>query len=163
MKTLVIFEIPGAVLSLPLSDLVSVPTEGRFYVFEGKRYLVTELTEFLGFRNSDGKEVGTNSKLLELLKAVYDGDELRAMAVLAKLKNIGKDEAETSQTTAGGIIMPGRMPVNTDFDKVIFVRLQLSKSDTILPPIRLSALAAEPGGDDALVPPPEQSPTVDGN
>ena len=100
MKTLVVIEIPGAVLSLMLSDLTSVPVEGRFYVFEGKRYEVTEVTEFLGFRGRDGKEIGANTKLLEMLTAVY-GNEMKAMAVMAMLKNIGATDHEVCATTHG--------------------------------------------------------------
>ncbi|MBX9570056.1 MAG: hypothetical protein K2X77_14245 [Candidatus Obscuribacterales bacterium] len=150
MKTLVVIEIPGAILSLPLSDLTSVPSEGRFYVFEGVRYEVKEVTEFLGFRGRDGKEIGANTKLLELLTAVY-GDAMKAMAMMAKLKNIGSADLEVSATSAGGIIMPGHSPVKTDFDTALFVRALPVKSDAIVPPIKLSSLAAT-GDSDQLTP-----------
>lgn len=148
MKTLVIVEIPAAVLSLPLSDLITVPAEGRFFVFDGKRYQITETTEFLGFRGSDGKEVGANVKLLQLLKAVYDGNEMTAMAVLAKLKHIGSED-KAGPATTGGIILPSTQSFASDFDSVIFVRASSVKSDNT-PPIKLSALAATDDRQDLL-------------
>lgn len=160
MKTLVVIEIPGAILSLALSDLTSVPAEGRFYVFEGKRYEVTELTEFLGFRGRDGKEIGANSKLLELLTAVY-GDGMKAMVMMAQLKNIGSADLEVSATSAGGIIMPAQSPVKSDFDSVLFVRALPVKSDAIVPPIKLSPLAAT--GDSDLLAPDAEGKDKTGN
>ncbi len=150
MKTLVVIEIPGAVLSLMLSDLTSVPVEGRFYVFEGKRYEVTEVTEFLGFRGRDGKEIGANTKLLEMLTAVY-GNEMKAMAVMAMLKNIGATDHEVCATTPGGIQLPASSAMKADFETAIFVRAVPVKSDAIVPPIRLSSLAAT-GDSDQLAP-----------
>lgn len=154
MKVLVVVEIPGAVLSLMLSDLTSVPFEGRFYVFEGKRYEVTEVTEFLGFRGRDGKEIGANTKLLEMLTAVY-GNAMKAMAVMAMLKNIGATDLEVCATTPGGIQLPASSSVKPDFDSAIFVRAVPVKSDAIVPPITLSSLAAT-GDSDSLTPAADQ-------
>ena len=146
MKTLVIVDMPGKVLSLPLTDLVSTPTQGRFYVFEGKRYEVTEVTEFLGFRDSVGKEVGTNGKLLQLLKVVYNGDDVKAAFVVDSMCNIGS--IDTNATTPGGIIMP-MLKLRVDFDSAIFVRVKPVKGED-RPSIKLNALA-ETGDKQSLV------------
>lgn len=123
MKTLVLFETPTGLLSCYLSDMPLPPVEGRKYVFGGKRYEVTEITECLGSKGEDGRTMSANEKLLDLLTAM-SGDGESALALLARVTDIGTANTSGEHTTAGGIVTVGAM-LPHDFDHVAFVRLRL--------------------------------------
>lgn len=133
MKTLVLFEKHDGLLSCYLSDLPLPPVEGRHYVFDGKRYQVTEIIECLGVKGEDGRVRSANEKLLELLSAL-SGDGTSALALLARVTDIGPgDTARPSGLVVVGSVLP------TDFDHVVFVRLKsLSKKLGVKTTLRLA-------------------------
>lgn len=142
MKTLVVVDLNGKVVSLMLSDLTSVPVRGCFYIFDGTRFEVTETVEFLGFRTSNGRRLSGVEKLMELMKVVY-GEGLRAMSAQAGMTDIGYTDSPEA-TTTGGIILP-ETQVERDYDHVLFVRAKPVRTADVLPTVRLNAAVALDG------------------
>ncbi|MBY0551993.1 MAG: hypothetical protein K2W95_32215 [Candidatus Obscuribacterales bacterium] len=142
MKTLVVVDLNGRVVSLMLSDLTSVPVRGSFYVFDGTRFEVTETIEFLGFRTINGQRLSGMEKMMEVMKVVY-GEGLRAMSAQAGMTDIGYTD-EAQPTTSGGIILPEKQ-VERDFDHVLFVRAKPAAVAGALPTVRLNAAVALDG------------------
>ncbi len=172
MKTLVVVDLPGGLVTLMLCDLALAPTRGSFYLFEDKRYEVIETLEFLGFRNRNGIQLSGAQKLMAVLSSVY-GDAVKAMTAMTKRKDIGHSD-EPEQTTHGGIILPGNtaggiaLPENQfagDFDHVLFLRTKPVTGT--LPSVRLNAVAALGDGaqsltsEDEAAPPAEESDSPD--
>ncbi len=118
MKTLVVAEIGGKLVSLPFSDLAVSPFRGMVYFFGGQRYRVGEVLEYLGSHDIDGKPVSGNEKLLAILKDVYKNDATVA-ARMADLKSIGSDVPKDSRTS-GGIIVPSTA-AKLVFDNVVYI------------------------------------------
>ena len=150
MKTLVVFDLNGSLVSVMLSDLAGCPTRGSSYFLEGKRYDVSDTVEYLGARTLvDGRQLSGHEKLLAILTAVM-GDAMKAMAAVAGMKDIGHSDKPLDSITTGGIIVPEKH-VARDFDQVLFVRARLSRSAESLPPLRLSQSALAPDAADGLV------------
>lgn len=155
MKTLVVVDLNGRLVSVMLSDLTSVPARGSFYIFDGNRFEVTETIEFLGFRTLDGRRLSGQEKLMDVMKVAY-GEGLRAMSALAGMKDVGfTDQPEAS--TAGGIILPEKQ-VAREFDHVLFVRAKPVRSADALPSVRLTTAAVGPDGEQGLT--DEQTPVA---
>lgn len=146
MKTLVVFEVDGGLASLMLSELATVPGEGRSYFFDEQRYKVAESIEFLGVRSRTGVVLSGNEKLLSVLTSVY-GDAARVAALLAGMKSIGA-AGNSMGTTAGGLILPASKGAE-DFDHVLFVRLK--KTSTNAPALKLAKLTGSAPDAAALV------------
>lgn len=148
MKTLVVVDLNGRVVSLMLSDLTSVPVRGSFYIFDGTRFEVTETIEFLGFRTINGQRLSGMEKMMEVMKVVY-GEGLRAMSAQAGMTDIGYT-AEPQATTTGGIILPEKQ-VEREFDHVLFVRAKPAAAGVgALPSVRLTDAAVPLDGEQRL-------------
>lgn len=118
MKTIVVAEIGGKLVSLPSTDLAAPIVRGAVYFFDGQRFRVGEVLEYLGSHDFNGNPVSGDEKLLALLKDVYKND-LTVAAKLADLKSIGSDVPKDKRTT-GGIIVPSKA-AKLSFDNVIFI------------------------------------------
>lgn len=115
MKTIVVAQVGGKLVCLPLSDLGVPPARGVVYLFDGQRYRVGEVLEYLGSHDLNGKPVSGNEKLFAVLESVFGPGK----AKLDDLKSIGSD-APKDNRTGGGIIIPGSAP-KLDFDNVIYI------------------------------------------
>ncbi len=118
MKTLVVAEIGGKLVSLPSTDLAAPIVRGAVYFFGGQRFRVGEVLEYLGSHDLNGNPVSGNEKLLALLKDVYKNDASVA-AKMADLTSIGSDVPKDNRTS-GGIIVPSKA-AKLSFDNVIFI------------------------------------------
>lgn len=147
MKTLVMVSIPGAVLSLDLSEFPgSGPCEGRVYEFDGKLYKVLEVIETLGSCAQSGKKITAEMRLLQFAEAVCRGDEELKQQIM-KPRKIGKDAGEDLRSPGGIIIasQESKPGLGFDFEQLIFVKTVPveSKSEARLPrPLRLVAETA---------------------
>lgn len=123
MRTIVVFQVPGALWYCELEDLAGKPVRGSFYVHRGNRYEVTEVTESLGVNTPDGSRLRSgNEKLLEILGVLFD--QQTALGLFASLTNIGSGDA--SNTTTGGIITISTGLVGA-FDNLVFVSMKQDK------------------------------------
>ncbi len=142
MKTLVIVSIPGAILSLELSDFpTGGPVEGRNYEFEGKLYKVLKITETLGTRGLLGSKIGADMRLLAFADAVSKGSEALKQKILQP-KKIGQ-AGPVDQVSSGGIILPAEEPkteLGSSPDHIIFVEAELAEATAVVrvPRVRLS-------------------------
>lgn len=148
MKTLVLFETHEGLLAAYLSDLPLPPAEGRQYVFDGKRYQVSEIIEWLGARSDDGTVKNPYQKLLDLLTA-FSGDSQAALAQLARVTDIGTANLSGQKRLASGLIVVGE--ISAEFDHLVFVRLKsLSKKAAARTTLKLAQfvnLVAPPARD----------------
>ncbi len=139
MRTIVVFQVPGALWYCELEDLAGKPVRGSFYVYSGNRYEVTEVTESLGVNTPDGSRARTgNEKLLEILGALFD--QQTALGLFASLTNIGSGDANAGNKTTGGIITISSGLVG-QFDNLVFVRMKQDKKAAATT-IKLSAVTA---------------------
>lgn len=118
MKTIVVAEIYGKLVSLPLDDLAAPIARGTVYFFGGQRFRVGEVLEYLGSHDLNGNPVSGNEKLLALLKDVYANDAAVA-AKMADLTSIGSDVPKDNRTS-GGIIVPNKA-AKLEFDNVVLI------------------------------------------
>lgn len=118
MKTIVVAEIAGRLVSLPAEDLAAPIVRGAVYFFGGQRFRVGEVLEYLGSHDLNGNPVSGNEKLLALLKDVYKNDAAVA-AKMADLTSIGSDVPKDNRTS-GGIIVPNKA-AKLAFDNVVFI------------------------------------------
>lgn len=118
MKTLVVAEIGGKLVSLPSTDLTSPIVRGAVYFFGGQRFRVGEVLEYLGSHDLNGNPVSGDEKLLSILQDVYHNN-VTVAAKLADLKSIGSDVPKDNRTS-GGIIVPSKA-AKLSFDNVIFI------------------------------------------
>ncbi len=116
MKTIVVAQIGGKLVSLPLSDLGVPPARGVVYVFGGQRYRVGEVLEYLGSHDLNGKPVSSNEKLLAILESVFGPGK----ANLNNLTSIGSD-APKNNVSKGGIIVPNQQAPVLAFDNAIYL------------------------------------------
>lgn len=118
MKSIVVAEVAGKLVSLPVDDLAAPIVRGTVYFFGGQRYRVGEVLEYLGSHDLNGNPVSGNEKLLALLKDVYKNDAAVA-AKMADLTSIGSDVPKDNRTS-GGIIVPSKA-AKLSFDNVVFI------------------------------------------
>lgn len=118
MKTIVVAEVFGKLVSLPVDDLAAPIVRGTVYFFGGQRFRVGEVLEYLGSHDLNGNPISGNEKLLALLKDVYKNDAAVA-AKMADLTGIGSDVPKDNRTS-GGIIVPNKA-AKLAFDNVIFL------------------------------------------
>lgn len=152
MKTIVVAEVGGKLVTLPLSDLGAPLVRGRVFLLGGQRLRVGEVLEYLGSHDLNGKPISGNEKLVALLTDVYK-DVAVAIAKMADLTSIGSD-APKNPSTSGGIIIPSQAP-QLVFDNVIFITWDSGLARVSIPAHSI-ADASQPveasGDDDGLAP-----------